>query len=91
MVAKGLTSKKVASKTIATKSSQTAVRRYGMDHSAMAMRAAKRMSRSKQKQKTGRVVCHHLRMMLVSGEAVAPIFIRPSISEVSDRQITLGF
>ncbi|MFP6809001.1 MAG: hypothetical protein VB957_17735 [Pseudomonadales bacterium] len=43
----------------------------GLNHSAMAMKAAKQMRRSKQKQRTGRVVCHHLRMMLAAN-ASAP-------------------
>ena len=33
-------------------------------HSKLAMRAAKRMSRTSSKQKTGRKVIHHLKMML---------------------------
>ena len=33
-------------------------------HSKLAMRAAKRMSRTRSKQKTGRKVIHHLKMML---------------------------
>ena len=33
-------------------------------HSALAMEAAKKMRRTRQKRKTGQVVCHHLRMML---------------------------
>ena len=35
-------------------------------HSKLAMRAAKRMSRTRSKQKTGRKVIHHLKMMLES-------------------------
>ena len=42
----------------------------GLNHSAMAMKAAKQMRRSKQKQKTGRVVCHHLRMMLAADVSI---------------------
>jgi|APSaa5957512535_1039671.scaffolds.fasta_scaffold242994_1 hypothetical protein len=45
----------------------------GLCHSEMAMHAAKKMRRSKQKQKTGRVVCHHLRMMLAANEPVVPL------------------
>ncbi len=37
-----------------------------MNHSLMAMEAAKKMRRSRHKRKTGRVVCHHLRMMLAT-------------------------
>ena len=33
-------------------------------HSKLAMRAAKKMSRTRSKQKTGRKVIHHLKMML---------------------------
>ena len=33
-------------------------------HSALAMEAARKMRRTRQKRKTGQVVCHHLRMML---------------------------
>jgi len=43
----------------------------GLNHSMMAMQAAKRMRNSKQKRKTGRVVCHHLRMMLKADEPVS--------------------
>ncbi|MEX2489951.1 MAG: hypothetical protein WD356_10550 [Pseudomonadales bacterium] len=39
-----------------------------LSHSALAMRAAKGMGRSRQKEKTGRVVCHHLLKMLESGD-----------------------
>lgn len=35
-------------------------------HSERAMAAARRMRRTKQKRKTGHIVCHHLRMMLTS-------------------------
>lgn len=44
----------------------------GLCHSEMAMHAAKKMRRSRQKLKTGRVVCHHLRMMLAANEAIEP-------------------
>ncbi len=42
----------------------------GLNHSMMAMQAAKRMRSSKQKRRTGHVVCHHLRMMLKAEEPV---------------------
>ena len=42
----------------------------GLNHSLMAMQAAKRMRNSKQKRKIGHVVCHHLRMMLKADEPV---------------------
>jgi uncharacterized CHY-type Zn-finger protein len=45
-------------------------------HSEMAMHAAKKMRRSKQKRKTGRVVCHHLRMMLSANESVPPVSVK---------------
>ncbi len=70
-----------------------AAREFGMNHSELAMMAAKRMSRSKQKEKNGRVICHHLRMMLVSGEPVVYVA-RPSVAPVhhcGQQQITLGF
>ena len=35
-------------------------------HSKLAMKAAKRMGRTKSKQKTGRKVFHHLKMMIQS-------------------------
>ena len=43
----------------------------GLNHSLMAMQAAKRMRNSKQKRKIGHVVCHHLRMMLKADEPVS--------------------
>lgn len=36
-------------------------------HSVLAMEAAKKMRRSRQKRRTGQEVCHHLKMMLASG------------------------
>lgn len=35
-------------------------------HSELAMQAARKMRRTKQKLKTGQEICHHLRMMLAS-------------------------
>ena len=35
-------------------------------HSEQAMAAARKMRNTRQKQKTGQIVCHHLRMMLSS-------------------------
>ena len=35
-------------------------------HSVLAMEAAKKMRRSRQKRRTGQEVCHHLKMMLAS-------------------------
>lgn len=40
-------------------------------HSELAMAAAKKMRRSRQKLKTGQMVCHHLRMMLASEPTLA--------------------
>ncbi len=39
-------------------------RGLGTDHSVLAMKAAKRMGRSKQKVRTGRTVCRHLLQMI---------------------------
>jgi len=38
--------------------------RRGEYHAMLAMAAARRMRSTRQKQKTGREICHHLRMML---------------------------
>ncbi len=38
-------------------------------HSEQAMAAARKMRRTRQKQRTGQMVCHHLRMMLASEPA----------------------
>ena len=75
----------------------------GLCHSEMAMHAAKKMRRSKQKQKTGRDVCHHLRMMLAANEPVptrsSALFASRGLSSVSgispshsrdDSQYSLG-
>ena len=65
----------------------------GLCHSEMAMYAAKKMRRSKQKQRTGRVVCHHLRMMLAANDPVVPMSIRPLPGlpfEQNEAQISLG-
>ena len=39
------------------------------DHSELAMRAAKRMPRSRQKEKNGRIICQHLLEMLAEATA----------------------
>ena len=70
---------------------EIAVREFGMDHSELAMQAAKRMRRSKQKQKTGRVVCHHLRMMLVTDRPVARSSLPGSSPKAGEKQFALGF
>ena len=43
-----------------------------VDHSALAMRAAKRMRRSKHKEKTGHKVCHHLLEMIREASDAQP-------------------
>ena len=62
-----------------------------VDHSAMAMQAARQMRRSRQKQKTGRVICHHLRMMLATE---APVTVRPAFRRINPQntkqQYSLG-
>lgn len=70
---------------------EISVREFGMDHSEMAMQAAKLMRHSKQKQKTGRVVCHHLRMMLVTDQLVARSFLSGSSPKAGEKQFALGF
>jgi hypothetical protein len=70
---------------------QMAAREHGIDHSQMAMQAARRMRRSKQKQKTGRVVCHHLRMMLVAEHPVAKPYLPASTPKSGEKQFGLGF
>lgn len=42
---------------------QASVARY---HSVLAMEAARKMRRTRQKKKTGQQVCHHLKMMLTA-------------------------
>ncbi len=42
----------------------------GVDHSVLAMEAARRMRRVKHKEKYGRVVCHHLTQMLTGQSTV---------------------
>ena len=55
-------------------------------HSVLAMEAARKMRRTRQKKKTGQEVCHHLKMMLTSEPVVdAPI------AEARAGQIHLGF
>jgi hypothetical protein len=74
----------------------------GLNHSMMAMQAAKRMRNSKQKRKTGRVVCHHLRMMLKADEPVSissassmpvlpkSLLHQQNIKDADKQQFTLG-
>jgi hypothetical protein len=63
----------------------------GLNHSMMAMQAAKRMRNSKQKRKTGHVVCHHLRMMLKADDPVriSPASSMPALSESLLHQQTI--
>lgn len=51
---------------------QSVVRQSVVQHSVLAMRAAKRMSHSKQKIKTGRTVCHHLLQMISETDSRQP-------------------
>lgn len=73
----------------------------GLNHSMMAMQAAKRMRNSKQKRKTGRVVCHHLRMMLKADEPVSTSsassmpalpesLLQKTVKDAGKQQFTLG-
>ncbi|HIG40455.1 MAG: hypothetical protein ABGY96_28740 [bacterium] len=41
------------------------------DHSELAMKAAKRMPRSRQKEKNGRIICQHLLEMLADESTAA--------------------
>lgn len=56
-------------------------------HSALAMEAAKKMRRSRQKYKTGHLVCYHLQRMLESTEALPS---KPSHGH-HEAQYHLGF
>jgi hypothetical protein len=74
----------------------------GLNHSLMAMQAAKRMRNSKQKRKIGHVVCHHLRMMLKADEPVrissnssmpalpGPLLHQQPIKDADKQQFTLS-
>ena len=55
-------------------------------HSELAMKAARKMRRTRQKLKTGQEVCHHLRMMLSSD----PVPMRDTAAE-QQPQRALGF
>ena len=39
-----------------------------LNHPVLAMRAARRMKKVKQKRRNSRVICHHLKMMLEAGD-----------------------
>ena len=59
-------------------------------HSELAMQAARKMRRTRQKQKTGQIVCHHLKMMLASDDNAIhrPV---PSVDQSDQQQYRLGF
>ncbi len=83
-----LTPNEPVSKTLVT---QTAV---AIKHSEMAMRAARAMRRSKQKKRTGRAVCHHLRMMLAAngqGLAHRMASVEPRGQSPQENQFSLTF
>ena len=55
-------------------------------HSELAMQAARKMRRTRQKLKTGQLVCHHLRLMLASDKPI------PMASDwLNEPQFHLGF
>ncbi len=56
-------------------------------HSALAMQAARRMKTTREKRKTGQMVCHHLRMMLESVDPNA----RRHLPRVENNQYRLSF
>lgn len=58
--------------------------RVGEYHSVLAMEAARKMRRTRQKLKTGQQVCHHLKMMLASEPVPAePVSVLEPINTVS--------
>ena len=57
-------------------------------HSKLAMRAAKKMSRTRSKQKTGRKVIHHLKMMLELQEPSKKRF-SEALNSLSDQNLLL--
>ena len=65
-------------------------------HSEKAMRLAKKMRRTRQKEKTGHVICHHLRMMLTEEPSRQRIRQNPGTPVVNHQerdnpQFSLGF
>ena len=58
-----------------------------MYHSVLAMEAARKMRRTRQKLKTGQMVCHHLRMMLTS----EPVQSNRDTINQNEPQFQLGF
>ncbi len=70
------------------------VRRSAEYHSAQAMAAARQMRSSREKGKTGQIVCHHLRMMLTTepGAIVLSAAANEEVSPERDQsQYQLGF
>ena len=59
-------------------------------HSQLAMKAAKKMRRTKQKLRTGQEVCHHLRMML-SSEPNRALTSDAPLTASNENQFLLGF
>jgi hypothetical protein len=57
-------------------------------HSKLAMRAAKKMSRTSSKQKTGRKVIHHLKMMLELQDPSKKRF-SEALNSLSDQNLLL--
>ena len=83
-----------------SKESPQSTGQHAKYHSELAMQAARKMRNSKQKQKTGQMVCHHLRMMLTSELLFTKSASRKSASQekasggsaaVNDQQYRLGF
>ncbi len=68
-----------------------------INHSQLAMQAARRMRRVKHKQKNSRVICHHLSKMLMDAEAgerphSAEILLAPLPKGIQkEKQFSLGF
>ena len=60
-------------------------------HSKLAMKAARNMSRTRLKQKTGRRVCHHLKMMLESQVCAQSRPVARSNENLLQRKLLLVF
>jgi hypothetical protein len=83
-----------------SKESSQSTGQHAKYHSELAMQAARKMRNSKQKQKTGQMVCHHLRMMLTSELLFEDTAFRDTAfmdsassdgAAVNDQQYRLGF
>ncbi|MBT5155631.1 MAG: hypothetical protein HOM44_16215 [Gammaproteobacteria bacterium] len=59
-------------------------------HSVLAMEAARKMGRSRQKLRTGQEVCHHLKMMLASDPSPRESVLRKEAA-CAEPQFRLGF